>query len=76
MCVCVHGHSNFRLCTDKDPSVGIEGLSLSPGCIPVVFAFAVGRGKSECRHQRSHLNKKKHRKIHSLLLFCNNKPEI
>lgn len=41
--MCVHGHSSFRLCTDKDPSVGIEGLSPLAGCIPVVFAFAVGR---------------------------------
>jgi len=35
-----------------------------------------GVGEKEGCCQIPHLNKKEHRKIHSLLFFCNNKPEI
>lgn len=56
--------------------VGIQGLFCFTGCIPAVFAFAGSKGEREGYYQISHLNKKEHRKIHSLLFFCNNKPEI
>lgn len=41
MCVCAH--SLQTVCTDKNISVGIEGLPPLSGCVPVVFASAGGR---------------------------------
>lgn len=77
MYIYVHVHCKFNHYVQKGYTyVGMQGLFRLAGCIPAVFAFAGGRGEREDYYQRSHLNKKEHRKIHSLLFFCNNKPEI